>query len=179
MKSKIALFCLALGALFSAPAARAAGPGDAFLALINGASEVPSTGSPGLGIGQLNVLSATDFQLIVSFSVPTGGSVSDAHIHLGAPGVNGGVVVNLVSAAFTGSRTITGTTTPSINGTYTGQGAFITALGSGTHYFNFHTTTFGGGEVRGNIVTAPEPSALAMGLVGLAALGLARRRKQG
>lgn len=177
MKNIVALTALGLIAAATPLAARAASPGDVFLASINGASEVPSNGSTGVGFAQLTILTATDFQLIVSFSSAVSANTTAAHIHTGAPGVNGPVLIDLATAAFTGTRTITGTTTPSVNGTFTGQSAFITALNTGTHYLNFHNATFPGGEVRGNLVAAPEPGTLCLGLLGAGALGLRRRRK--
>lgn len=45
---------------------------------------------------------------------------------------------------------------------------------SGHSYINFHTTQFGGGEIRGNITAVPEPSTLV--LVAIGSAWLARRR---
>jgi hypothetical protein len=45
-------------------------------------------------------------------------------------------------------------------------------------YINFHTTQFGGGEIRGNLQPVPEPSTLilfGLGLLGLAGIGMRRR----
>jgi hypothetical protein len=49
----------------------------------------------------------------------------------------------------------------------------------GHSYINFHTTQFGGGEVRGNIAAVPEPSTWAMLILGFAGIGFMayRRRK--
>jgi hypothetical protein len=47
-------------------------------------------------------------------------------------------------------------------------------------YMNFHTTQFGGGEIRGTIVVVPEPTALAMlavGMIALLGVGLRRRTR--
>ena len=44
---------------------------------------------------------------------------------------------------------------------------------AGLSYINFHTVQFTGGEIRGQITTAPEPATLA--LLGLAGLAVTRR----
>jgi len=49
----------------------------------------------------------------------------------------------------------------------------------GRSYINFHTTQFGGGEIRGNIPPIPEPETYALMLAGLGAMTLvARKRRQ-
>ena len=49
---------------------------------------------------------------------------------------------------------------------------------AGRSYINFHTTQFGGGEIRG-VLAIPEPETYALMLAGLGALGVvARRRRQ-
>jgi hypothetical protein len=47
---------------------------------------------------------------------------------------------------------------------------------SGNSYINFHTTQFGGGEIRGALQVVPEPAAIWLGGIG-ALLLVARRRK--
>lgn len=114
-----------------------------------------------------------------------------AHIHAPAPpGSNASVVwgffgtpdhdtmpknTSLVPFASGLGGTFTGTwDAPEGVGTLAGQLASIFA---GLAYINFHTTQFGGGEIRGQILLAPEPASTAA-LLGLATLGLfvARRR---
>jgi hypothetical protein len=46
-------------------------------------------------------------------------------------------------------------------------------MAAGEAYWNIHSTTFPGGEIRGFLVAVPEPSSLA--LLGLGAVGLAAR----
>jgi hypothetical protein len=58
------------------------------------------------------------------------------------------------------------------------ESALAAAIAGGNAYFNIHSTSFGGGEIRGFLVPVPEPSTLAfagLGLIG-AILGFARRR---
>jgi len=48
---------------------------------------------------------------------------------------------------------------------------------AGRSYMNFHTTQFGGGEIRGAIAAVPEPSTMMLLSGGLAILARARRRR--
>lgn len=126
------------------------------------------------------------------------GNTSNAHIHCctaapdtGTAGValaTGGIL-----PGFPLGQTF-GTYTQLIDLTQTGNysGGFVTASGgtaagaearlisnlvSRQAYFNIHSTTFGGGEIRTFVSVVPEPGTTAMMLAGLAAFGfLARRR---
>lgn len=49
---------------------------------------------------------------------------------------------------------------------------------SGHSYINFHTTQFGGGEVRGALAVVPEPSTILLLSIGALGLGLGRWRLQ-
>ncbi len=58
------------------------------------------------------------------------------------------------------------------------RSVLLAGLNNGTTYFNVHTTTFGGGEIRGFITAVPEPSSMiAIGTVAAGAVWRARRRK--
>lgn len=118
-----------------------------------------------------------------------------AHIHAGplvTPAMNGPVVWGFFGAPFNDNNpndfTMTAFTT-GVGGTFSGKwdlaegnNTTLTAqlpnLLAGRSYINFHTTQFGGGEIRGNIVAAvPEPETYALMLGGLAIVaGVTRRR---
>ena len=67
-----------------------------------------------------------------------------AHIHLGAPGVAGGIMVPLTA-------TVNGTT----SGTVTVVDSVLTHLRAGDAYVNVHTAARSSGEIRGQLVRNP------------------------
>ena len=116
-------------------------------------------------------------------------NLTAAHIHAPAPvGENGGVrwgffgtpdndvsPNDLVVTPFpTGVGGVFTSKWDAAEGNNTTLTAQIPNILAGLSYINFHTTQFGGGEIRGQIV--PEPSAAAL-LLCLAAPALARRRR--
>lgn len=135
-----------------------------YLVTLNGTQA--GTGSPGTGTASV-VLDDVSGAITVSgsFSGLTG-TRTDQHIH-GPAGVGATASVFFpLSGSGGNSGTIsgTGTLTPT-------QVGYIT---SGNSYINIHTTTFGGGEIRGQVV--PEPASL--GLIGLAMAAATRRRRR-
>ena len=57
------------------------------------------------------------------------------------------------------------------------EARLISNLASGQAYFNIHTSTFGGGEIRAFVTAVPEPETYALMLAGLGVLALAKRRR--
>jgi hypothetical protein len=106
-----------------------------------------------------------------------------SHIHGPAlPGVSAGVLYDLAAGGFialgTTSGSINGTLhlIPDPNGTTFDLPTQINQLESGLWYINIHTHNFGGGEIRGQILPVPEPSALPLLGIGVCGLWLLLRR---
>lgn len=144
-----------------------------FSATLNGAQEVPPVATGGTGSGTLTLNTSTNaWTLTGSFSGLTG-TTTDAHIHgPAAPGVDGGVITGI---SFTSGAT---------SGTFSGSGTFTPTqagdLMAGLYYINIHTSAFGGGEIRGQLIPVPEPAtyAAAIGALTLVAAGIHRRRRR-
>lgn len=144
-----------------------------FNVTMSGSQEVPPNGSPGTGTAIVifdNVSGAMTVNGVFSgLVVPA----TNAHVHgFSPPGVASGVQFGL---AFT----------PATSGTVTGNGVFAPAnfanVLNGLTYINIHSSTFPGGEIRGQISNPfqiPEPASAGL-LAGLFALtGISSRRRR-
>ena len=138
---------------------------------------------------------ATIFNIDVTGSqtADTNDNLTAAHIHAAAtvtPTTNAGVVWGFFGAPFNDNAPNDFVMTPfatGVGGTFSGKwdlnegnGTTLTAqlpnILTGHSYINFHTTQFGGGEIRGNIQVVPEPGTL--WLLGLwAAMGYIGKRQ--
>jgi hypothetical protein len=124
------------------------GADPTFGALLAGRNEVPANASPGSGIALVS-LNAAENQIIASASWrELQADQSLAHIHGSAIfGANGSVVFNLDPApAVGGTSGTTGDLFFAVNA------AQVAALKAGLQYVNVHSTTFPGGEVRGQLI---------------------------
>lgn len=153
-----------------------------FIAPMDGLQQNPDviTSASGFGSG---ILTGSPGAYIFNYTVSYNGvnTLRDAHIHTGVVGVNGPVVHGLDGLA---------AQIDSTSGTFTGDWRFddatrpltdplANALMSGGAYFNIHSITNPGGQIRGQILAVPEPGSIALltgfGMTGLVALR--RRRK--
>lgn len=116
---------------------------DQFVVVLSGNKEVPPVPTPATGAGTLTLNGSNQVAYDVSFSGLTG-NFTASHIHDGFAGANGGVLFALNQ------------TSP---GNLTGTTAALTAAqrakmrGTG-HYVNVHSTTFGSGEIRGQVTAS-------------------------
>lgn len=131
-----------------------------YMSTLNGANEPPPP---------VRVTNATGTATYVrtgsrlTFSITANGltaPVTAAHIHVGAAGVNGGVIVpytinpGIVTGVVT-SGTID-LSLPIVNGATSITGDSLMKLfDTGLAYTNVHTSTYAGGEIRGQITKQP------------------------
>ena len=163
-----------------------------FTVNLSQANEIPPTGSPGTGTAVV-VLDpvAQTLQLNVSFANLTSNTTM-AHIHCCLaspfdPTTNVGVAttppafpgfpLGVTSGSYmspvldlTQSTTYNPPFITAQGGLPQAEAALIAGIENGETYLNIHTVNFGGGEIRGFLVAAPEPSSLA--LIGSGLLGL-------
>lgn len=164
---------------------------------LSGPNESPANASPGTGSGTV-VVDNVAHTMAVNFSF-TGltGNTTASHIHAAtAIPLTGTSGVATTTPSFAGFPL--GVTAGAMNNTLdmtlasSYNPAFVTANGGttasaevvlfqamvdGKAYLNVHSSTFGGGEIRGFLITAvPEPSSFI--LAGLAVLGMAVRYRR-
>ena len=125
---------------------------------LSGAQEAPPvvTSATGQGIVVISADGSTVTYLVTYSGLS--GTVAAAHIHTGAVGIAGGVILPLTA----GPSPMTGTLTAAnfaASGSVTTFAQAVAAIRAGTTYFNLHTAANPGGELRGQIgVTVPAPA---------------------
>jgi hypothetical protein len=132
-----------------------------FTAALSGGNEVPGvvTGAVGTGTVSLDVATQVVTYRIDVYNMPVG--TTQAHFHVGAPGVAGPVVVNFtVPVGISNDYAISGTAAATNLTVRAAQGInswedFLQALLLGNIYMNVHSTANGGGEIRGQVVRVP------------------------
>ena len=179
---------------FSAPNTAQAVPVTFFAALGN--FENPPTGSSGTGGAFVTMdVAAHTLRVIANFAGLTG-TTTASHIHccVAVPGGNAGVAtqtptfslfpLGVTSGNFdqTLDTSLASAFNPAFvtaNVTVAGaEAALFAGLLAGKAYFNIHTSTSGGGEIRGFLQETPLPAALPLFATGLGALGLLTWRRK-
>lgn len=140
----------------------AAAQAQTFTATLHGGNENPGvvTGSAGTATVTLNTATNTITYRVEVYNMPVGTTAS--HIHVGAQGVNGPVVINLTVPAggISNDFALTGTATTTDLVARAAQGInswedFVQALMLGNMYVNVHSTANPGGEIRGQLIRVP------------------------
>jgi len=152
MRPRIMTFLVIALLAFTAPAALAANPPTAaFGGPLSGAQEVPAAATTATGEATV-VISADDSTIwyVVQYS-GLSGSLAAAHIHTGAAGANGGVILPLVASASPMVGTLTAANFTA-SGSITSFSQAVGAIKAGTTYVNLHTAANPGGELRAQVV---------------------------
>jgi len=163
---------------------------------LSGLAEVPAVATTGSGFAKATFdLDLVTMRIEASFSGLLGNTTA-SHIHCCdfQPNTNAGVATT--TPTFTGFPL--GVTSGSYDHTFdmtlasSYRAAFLTANGgsvanalaslltdldSGRAYFNIHTSSFLGGEIRGQAVAIPEPASALLALAGLGMPWLLRRSR--
>jgi hypothetical protein len=137
------------------------GEGNSVGARLGGYQEVPSISTTGRGTFTAKLKNG-QIDYTLSYS-NLEGTAQQAHIHLAQPGVNGAVVAFLCGGggkpACPASGPVTGTIVAADIIAVPAQGIaageineIIRAIRAGVTYTNVHTSLFGGGEIRGQVV---------------------------
>lgn len=197
MKSIMLLLALLSASLISSGAAAHQVSYDVAL---SGANEAPANNSPALGTGTITFdLDLITMRVAFSFSGLTGNTTA-AHIHC-CTSVAGSQNVGVASQtpSFTGTpfgvksgsydHTFDLSLASSYNAAFitnnggtvsTALNALLAGAAEGKAYLNIHTTSFGGGEIRGFLQPAAVPVPAAIWLFGsvVGLFSLSRRRSQ-
>jgi hypothetical protein len=166
--------------------------------IMDGPSESPANASPGVGFGTVdydNILHT--LTLNASFSGLTG-TTSASHIHAATtlpftstagvatttPSFTG-FPLGVTSGAFSSvlDLTLASSYNPSYvsaNGgtTASAETALTSSFAAGTAYWNIHSSTFPGGEIRGFLIAVPEPTSCVLVALGMAGVGCITRRRR-
>jgi hypothetical protein len=198
MHSSLRIALAAGTLLFLTPIANA----QVFIASLSGPAEAPPNTSPGTGFSTVTLSAAqTVMRVQISFTGLVG-TTTMAHIHSATPtpltgvapvatptpsfpGFPSGVTAGAYDQTFDLTQAISyrpGFITDNGGTVESARLALVSGISSQRAYVNIHTTQFGGGEIRGFLVAAPEPGALALlgavGVAGLPILGIRRRRRK-
>jgi hypothetical protein len=197
--------CLAAAALAALLAGPALADVFIYQAFLDGPSESPPNASPGTGFAQAIYDDAAHTLTVSAQFQGLTGTTSAAHIHAVVPDnmLTAGVATQLPSFTNFPLGVTSGVMPPTIfdltmpsswnptfitnnGGTTAGaEAALIAAMNNqpphpslpSRAYFNIHSSTFPGGEIRGFLQLIPEPSTFALLSIGALVAMVVRRRR--
>lgn len=171
-----------------------------YSAILGGTAEAPPNASTGHGIATLTVDTVAHTMRVEASFTDLSGNVTAAHIHcctlIAGAGTAGvatavptfpGFPFGVTSGSYDHllDLTLTSSWNPSFVTLHGGalanaESPVLLALAGGNAYFNIHTTSFPGGEIRGFLSAneAPEPTVLALFACALLILGYQLRKTQ-
>jgi trimeric autotransporter adhesin len=120
-------------------------------ARLSGRQEVPAVTTSATGSATM-VIDLNRKSMTVTVEVSGLSNITEAHLHVGRPGVDGPIIFPLASTAFTSPLTVTLTEAelqPNPPASTFEQALF--AVETGNTYVNVHTTAFPDGEIRGQV----------------------------
>jgi len=188
---------IGLAALISLFASTANAATITFSTLLNGTTEIPANASPGIGSATIIVDTALATMRVIAEFSGLLGITTASHIHC-CTAVPGGANVGVATVL----PNFTGFPLNVSSGTYdhvfdmslasswnpafvTAQGgisnafaALLAGMATGNAYYNIHTDTFPGGEIRGLLRPVPEPGTLLLLASGVAGARLRSWRKR-
>jgi hypothetical protein len=148
---------LAITALLALPASAFAA--ESFTADLTVDAEVPPVAAPSEGSGSAEVTISTDETEVtynVSYQDLTGEAVA-SHIHFGAAGVAGGIMLPLAHGPSPFGGTLTEADFTPVDGGPQTFAEALDAIRDGNAYVNIHTAANGPGEIRGQLEAAEMP----------------------
>ncbi len=165
----------AVAVLVAGASASAAQAQTSFVSFLNGAQEAPTPRvTPAFGNGTV-LMNAARTQITINLTFQgLLAPLTIAHIHNGAVGISGPVIIDIRNLITT---TADGSGGSIMNAVLNIDMAQANVLLSGNGYFNLHTTQFPAGEIRGQINVVPEPSTYLLMATGLGGLVLVARRR--
>ncbi len=148
----------ALAYILAVSACGGNGSNTKFAATLTGPNEVPAVTTNATGTATFRLSGTTVNYTITATGLS--GSVAASHIHVGAPGVSGPIVLpfpgSAISNGSNGSATISGSftsadVTPQSNPPINNLDDLLAQMKAGNTYTNIHTAAHPGGEIRGQI----------------------------
>ena len=124
-----------------------------WVATLVGANESPAVSTTAVGQLDATLSAAQDNMTFTLTYTPLAGTMTQAHIHRGAPGVDGPIIYWLANGNVPSA--ITGCTDPTPLGGGCGFAASdFSDLQAGNLYVNIHSSYAPNGEIRGQITSA-------------------------